>query len=88
MSQATGRDWDAVLRQANEIAAPHGFRVEYFPGEEGPITSVGVEGDERVDLPVVCLTGDSTDQELWATLSARLTNELPIGRVTVELARR
>lgn len=88
MSRTHEHDWDAVLRQANEMVKPHGFRAEYFPGEEGPIRTVGVEGDERVYLPVLCLIGSNPDQEVWAALSTKITNELPISRVTVELVAR
>lgn len=88
MSQTKGYDWDAVLRQANEMAQPYGFRAEYFPGGEGLIRTVGVTGDERAYLPVLCLIGPNPDQEVWAMLSTKITNDLPIGRVTIELARR
>ncbi|MBI2625489.1 hypothetical protein HY442_00665 [Candidatus Parcubacteria bacterium] len=88
MSQPKEHDWDAVLRQANEMVEPYGFRAEYFPGEEGPIRTVGVTGDERAYLPVLCLIGSNPDQEVWEMLSTKITNDLPIGRVTVELARR
>lgn len=88
MSQAKEHDWDEVLRQANAMVIPHGFRAEYFPGEEGLIRTVGVTGDERAYLPVLCLIGSNPDQEVWAALSTKITNDLPIGRVTIELARR
>lgn len=88
MSKPKEHDWDAVLRRANEMAEPYGFRAEYFPGEEGLIRTVGVEGDSRVYLPVLCLIGSNPDQEVWAALSTKITNELPISRVTVELAAR
>lgn len=44
---------EEILHQANEIVGEHGLVAELLEG----VLSVGVGGDERTYLPVLCLRG-------------------------------
>ena len=69
---------------ADKIAMQFNLTAEVF---EGP-RSVGVGGDMRTFTPVVNLIGDFPGHEVLATVSNRITSELPVNRVTFQLARR
>lgn len=78
------------LAEANKIAATAGLSVEVIK-----VNSVGVQGDERTDTPVLCLAGKrvgrrkgKVSHEVLAALSTKLTNELPANRVVIELTRK
>lgn len=73
-----------VLEQANELSQPYGLRAEFVAG--GEIMTVGVQGDDRSYTPVIVLIGPDPGQEVLASLSTRITNALPVNRVTWELA--
>ncbi|OGZ44866.1 MAG: hypothetical protein A3J54_00380 [Candidatus Ryanbacteria bacterium RIFCSPHIGHO2_02_FULL_45_13b] len=73
-----------VLSRANKIVLPYGLSAEFLEG----IYSVGVQGDERSYLPVLCLIGSMrVDDPHLPQISNELTNTLPINRVTLEMAR-
>ena len=75
-------DNEEILQRVTEMVAPHGLRAEIFPG----IFSVGVQGDDRTYTPVVNLIGPHPGNDVLATLGTRISNELPINRVTFEIA--
>ena len=78
-------DKKEVLLRANKIVAPYDLRVEFLEGSY----SVGVQGDERSYLPVLCLVGSMRiDDPRLPEISSELTNTLPVNRVTLETARR
>lgn len=74
---------EEILRRANEICAPHNITAEIMEG----ILSVGVQGDGRTYTPVICLKGDFSNWEILAELSNKISSELPINRITYEMAR-
>ena len=71
-----------ILKRANKIVAPYGLRAEIL----GDIHSVGVGGDTRSYTPVINLIGPHPGNEVLAQLSNKIGNELPINRVTFQLA--
>lgn len=78
-------DKEEVLLRANRIVSQYGLHAEFLAG----IYSVGVQGDERSYLPVLCLVGPMhIDNPHLPKISTELTNTLPINRVTLETARR
>lgn len=78
-------DKEEVLLRANKIVSPYDLRAEFLEG----IYSVGVQGDERSYLPVICLVGPMrVDDSRLPEISSELTNTLPVNRVTLETARR
>ncbi len=76
---------EEILKRANEICAPHNIKAEILGG----IKSVGVQGDGRTYTPVICLILDEkfSDWEIFAKLSNQISSELPINRITLEMAR-
>ena len=78
----TARRWrEKVLKSARKIAAEYGLDVEFL----GDAMSVGVGGDDRTYTPVLVLIGPHPGDEQLSQLSTKLTNELPVNRVTFEL---
>lgn len=72
-----------IKRQAGEIAAPHGLKVEVPEG----CFAVGVQGDSRTRTPVVFLIGPNPGWEEIAKVSNEITSRLPVNKVLLETAR-
>ena len=72
------------LATANEIAAPAGLTAEYL----GIARAVGVVGDNRALTPVINLMGLFPGYDVLAEVSTRISNTIPIVKVTYEFAAR
>lgn len=70
-----------LQEQAQKIAEQYGLRAKIIPG----IRSVGVLGDNRAYLPVVILSGEFPGWDVIREVSTRITNELKVGRVTLDI---
>lgn len=73
---------EEILRRANKIVAPFRLKAEILGG----INSVGVGGDSRSYTPVINLIGPHPGDDILVNISNRLGNELPINRVTFQIA--
>jgi GMP synthase PP-ATPase subunit len=72
---------EEILRRANGIVNNHKLKVSILPG----VQAVGVQGDNRVYLPVMVLSGPHPGWEILGQLSTQITNELPISHVTYDI---
>jgi hypothetical protein len=84
------KQWDKKrksenLQKANEIVSSHGLKAEYL-GED--IFTVGVQGDTRTYAPAIVLIGPHPGWDVLALLSAKISNETEINKVTFEVARK
>ena len=77
-------DKEALLNRVNAISLKYDLKAEYL----GDVHSVGVRGDARSYLPTVVLVGPFPGWDILEKVSSEITNELEIGRVTYEFARR
>jgi GMP synthase PP-ATPase subunit len=71
---------EKVLRRANEIVSNHNLKAEILPG----VQAVGVQGDNRVYLPVMVLMGPHPGWDILGQLSTQITNELPVSHVVYD----
>jgi len=69
-----------ILNRVSEMTAPHDITVEVPLGH----FSVGVQGDERTYTPIVMLKGPNPGWDVIAEISSRISNSLPVNRVTFE----
>jgi GMP synthase PP-ATPase subunit len=70
-----------ILCRANEIVGNHKLEANFLEG----VRAVGVQGDNRVYLPVMVLRGPFPGWEILGELSTQITNELPISHVTYDI---
>ena len=70
------------LATANEIANPVGLTAEYL----GNARAVGVVGDNRAFTPVINLIGLFPGHDVLAEVSTKISNTIPIVKVTYEFA--
>lgn len=75
---------DEIACRANAIVAPYNLKAEILSG----IQSVGVGGDERTVTAVINLIGPNPGNHVLANLSSKISNNLPVNRVTYELSRK
>lgn len=80
------KEWtsEEILKRANEICTPHNIRAEFL----GENKTVGVQGDNRTYTFVICLIlyEEFKNWEILAELSNQISSELPINRITLEMA--
>lgn len=81
-AQRITKHFTEVLNQTNAIASPYGLTAEIFED----IFSVGVGGDERTYLPVLCLVGQFIGWEKMAEVATEICNILPVNRVVYDLS--
>lgn len=81
------KEWtsEEILKKANEICAPHNIKAEFL----GENKTVGVQGDNRTYTFVICLIfqEEFRNWEILEKLSNQISSELPINRITLEIAR-
>jgi len=74
-----------TLGKINEIVKSSGLKARYV----GHFRSVGVTGDARAYSRIVCLYGERMPQHvILEELSRKISNETPVTRVVVEIARK
>jgi hypothetical protein len=73
-----------IKRRVEEIISLHDLTVDVPRG----IFAVGVQGDERSYTPVVILRGQMPEKLVLDKISNKISNTLPVSRVTFEIVAR
>jgi GMP synthase PP-ATPase subunit len=75
---------EELLAKVNTISLKHDLKAEFLSKAH----TVGVRGDARSYLPTVVLVGAFPGWDVLEEISSEITNNLEIGKVTYELARK